>query len=243
LPNSSDRALGRKVPTDWKHVEKYPFSALEPKTPTVVNRVLRLPPFHTTWDQNGYGACEGFGNSMMMTITNFYQTKHWIKYDPMWLWRQAKAIDEWPETTPEDNEGTSGRAACEVLRTQGHCVVRYGKTSPPSLAQGIEAYRWATTVDEIRAAIRDYKAVALGINWWSEFDYPVKDQDGSYWIGRRNWSRIRGGHDICIYGMQDRIQAAFIKNSWKGYPPVRIHYDALQMLLDQEGEAALITDR
>ena len=42
------------------------------------------------------------------------------RYDARWLWDWAKSTDEWPETNPGDDQGTSVRAACEILRARGH---------------------------------------------------------------------------------------------------------------------------
>lgn len=40
--------------------------------------------------------------------------------------------------------------------------------------------------------------MVLGINWYENFDRPVRDsKSGQYWIGLGNWGRIRGGHAIC----------------------------------------------
>jgi hypothetical protein len=42
----------------------------------------------------------------------------------------------------------------------------------------------------------------LGINWWSSFDFPLREDRAFggpvYWIGRGgDWGRVRGGHAIC----------------------------------------------
>jgi hypothetical protein len=40
--------------------------------------------------------------------------------------------------------------------------------------------------------------VVLGIDWYVEFDNPVKDHDGRYWVARDGkLTSIRGGHCIC----------------------------------------------
>lgn len=41
--------------------------------------------------------------------------------------------------------------------------------------------------------------VAAGINWYREFDNPVKDADGRWWIAKDGvLTSVRGGHCICI---------------------------------------------
>lgn len=248
--------LGRRIPTDFKHVEKYPFSAVAPTTVTKVNKTLKLPSWHWTHDQGDEGACEGFGNSMMMAVINLQQRKtsvppikpFTVRYDSWWLWDRAKEIDEWADTNPGDSNGTSGRACCDVLRTLGHVQVANktnGRTVDPTplILNGITANRWATTVDEMRSGIADGLPIAIGVNWYRNFDHPVKKNNG-FWIGEGDLGAVRGGHCVCVYGASDSKQAFRVKNSWGStYPLVWLTYSAMERLLHEEGEAALVTDR
>ena len=196
---------------------------------------------------NGMGVhnCVGFGCSAMMSITNHRQRvlatgqDLTFRYECLWLYAQAQLVDEWPDTPPA--EGTSVRAGCDVLRDVGHRRVQNGVAKPPSLANGISANRWATTVDEIRAALYSNVACAIGINWYSKMDSP-------YVINGERWvdvgGQIRGGHCLCIYRMSDRRQAFMLMNSWgEAYAPVWIGYQDTQRLIDEAGEAVVITDR
>ncbi len=70
------------------------------------------------------------------------------KYDARWLWNQAKIIDEWPDTNPGDDNGTSVRAACDVLRTQGHLRSTI-RGAHPDVQEGIQANRWAISAAEM----------------------------------------------------------------------------------------------
>jgi hypothetical protein len=99
----------------------------------------------TFYNQGAEGACVGFGSSRMMTMLNRR------RYAARWLWNQAKVVDEWPDTNPGDDNGTSVNAAMKILKAQGH--VPSGKTDP-LLEEGVSAYRWAGTVDEIRSVLR-----------------------------------------------------------------------------------------
>jgi hypothetical protein len=80
-------------------------------------------------------------------------------YLARWLWDQAKKVDEWPETNPGDDDGTSVRAALDVLRTQGH--VPYTSVMDPlqtdwrkrdelagKPSEGIAANRWITSIED-----------------------------------------------------------------------------------------------
>lgn len=244
--------LGRREPTDWEHVEKYPVRALlaDPKSAMAVapwgsEHALGLPWWWETHDQGQEGACVGFGCSAMMSVTNHRQRllttgrDVTYRYESRWLYHEAQEIDEWPG---EDYEGTSVRAGCEVLRAQGHRRVQR-MTAEPNPSHGIAAYRWATTVHEIRSAIYSEAAVAIGVNWYSNFDNPTT-HDGELWIGRGSLGSIRGGHCVAMYRYSDRREAFRLMNSWGAeYPPVWLPYATMQRLLDESGEAALITDR
>lgn len=118
------------------------------------------------YDQGEEGACVGFGSSRMMSLVNRKM------YNPWWLWNEAKRVDEWPDTNPGDNEGTSVRAAMDVLRTLGHETKR-GKA--PKESEGIAANRWATQVDQLFEVLQNDTYKQLGaipfLNSWGEY-YP-----------------------------------------------------------------------
>ena len=215
--------LGRRIPETWEHTERYPLSALiaDPAHALVVppsgtEMGLGLPTYWNLWDQGSEGACVGFGSSAMMGVTNTRQARQagsseTYRYAPFWLYHEAQLVDEWSDTPPA--QGTSVRASCDVLRTQGHRRVRYGVTRPVDASAGIAANRWATTIDEMRAAVWSGCAVAIGVNWYSNFDNPVS-KDGELWIGQSSLGNIRGGHCVCIYRMSDRREAFRFMNSW-----------------------------
>lgn len=250
---TTPRPLGRLVPKDFDHVAKYRLAKLRRGTPARVEEVLPLPYYHWSHDQGTEGACVGFAASMMMAIRNELQARdarmkpyvHW--YNCMWLYREAQRVDEWPG---ENYEGTSVRAAMDVLRTLGH--VRIGRRkieAPAAIAEGISENRWATTVDEIRACIADGMPVTLGINWYSSFDEPRKVGRDMF-IGREagldhaDLGYIRGGHSVCIYGASDVRGAVKLKNSWgRDYPLVWLPYGALERVLREDGEATVAVDR
>lgn len=116
------------------------------------------------YDQGREGACVGFGCSRMMTLLNRK------RYDARWLWNAAKSVDEWPDTNPGDDNGTSVSAGCDVLRTQG--LQRYGRTMP-TLDEGIAANRWALSTPDTLAALgmngSDYVEI---LNSWGVKGYP-----------------------------------------------------------------------
>lgn len=250
--------LGRKVPTDWQHYEKYPLTAATlPDSPVPVviginwysdfdnpvkkgsqwwiglnahslgsvrgghcvcvepgdaldsaGKITRRLQDATSWwdfyDQGAEGACVGFGTTRMATLLNRK------RYDARWLWDLAKANDDWSDTNPGDDEGTSVRAGCDILRSRGHVVWKTAYADNtwqerdkelPSVTEGISTYRWAKSVDEVHAALKSPSS--------------------------------------------DRVGAVRILNSWgRGYPHrVWMPDETLQRMIDEDGEVALVTDR
>jgi len=238
--------LGRRVPADFEHVERYPLTVtttpakpvpvtigvswydnfdrpeqdsrgrwwigrgdlgnirgghcvcLEPGDPSSGTTEQDLDGWWRFYDQGREGACVGFGSSRMMSLLNRK------RYDARWLWNQAKKIDEWPDTNPGDDNGTSVRAAMDVLRAQGHVTWKANRSGDgyPLQAEGITANRWATRVGQVIDALQS----------------PANE----------------------------RMGAVRILNSWgrDGYPHrVWMSYETLQRLLDEDGEATLVVDR
>lgn len=234
---SEQKPLGRMIPTSWTHVERYPYVANTRALVDRVERTLPLPNYRLKYDQQSEGACVGFASSWMMSIVNRRL------YAARWLWDRAKEIDDWPSTNPGDSNGTSVRAAMDVLRRMGHCRVVRGAPKAPAPTDGILENRWATTVDEIRMCIAAGVPVTLGVNWYTNFDRPFY-KSGRAWIGLGDLGNIRGGHAVCIYRASDRLQAVGIVNNWGNtYPLVLMPYEVLQRLLNEYGEATMITDR
>ena len=246
--------LGRRIPTNFEHVVRYPLSALiaDPVHELVVppagtEKSLGLPWWWKQHDQGQEGACVGFGSSAMMSITNHYQRLKstgadvTYRYASRWLYLESQLVDEWGETPPE--EGTSVNASCQILKARGHRRVQRNVIGPEMIEHGISAYRWAQNIDEIRAAIYGGLAVSIGVNWYQDFDTP-DSHNGEWWIGRGNLGSIRGGHCVCLYRMSDRRQAFMLMNSWGAvFPPVWLPYEVMTRLLSEYGEAAVVTDR
>lgn len=121
------------------------------------------------YDQGVEGACVGFGLSRMQTIDNSKL------YDGFWLYDQARKT----EGTYPTGEGSTVRAGCKVLVAQGHRIqtgegvcVRNTGDSPPNKLEGIKAYRWASTAEEVCKALNRLNAAAIPFeNSWGE-GYP-----------------------------------------------------------------------
>jgi hypothetical protein len=135
------------------------------------------PDRDTSWDfydQGREGACVGYGWSRCMTILNGGE-----RYTARWLWDRAKEIDEWPDTKPGDDQGTSVRAAGDILSQKGHVdwTAMNGRDDHiarakyrPEARDGIQRFRWARTVEEVHFMLDNEKADKLGavpvLNSW-----------------------------------------------------------------------------
>lgn len=105
------------------------------------------------YDQGFEGSCVGFSESRAKSLVDR------TRYGGQWLYKEAQKIDEWPG---EGYEGTSVRAGLEVMRTRGHRRLIGGVLQQERPGDGIAAYRWATSVDEIHSIIKMPLADALG---------------------------------------------------------------------------------
>jgi hypothetical protein len=119
----------------------------------------RVPDLTAWWDfynQGEEGACVGFGVTRAMSLMN--RRRYWAR----WLWDQAKLTDEWPETVPGDDNGTSVNAGLRVLRDRGHVLWKasYAQVdaagnflqrdrAEPALPEGIRAFRWIRGMDDM----------------------------------------------------------------------------------------------
>ncbi len=246
--------LGRREPASFDHVASAPFKAAPP---IKVEKMLVLPLWIGEHDQGHQGACVGFGTSLMMSMINEYQCRRQgdltpsIRFNPWALWNKAKQVDEFPDTNPGDDNGTTVKAAATVLMNNGHVLwndysspVWNDTTMPWKLEYGISGMRWAQTVDDIRAAIAQDLSVSLAFSWYSNFDAPEL-VNGEYWIGRKDFGRIEGGHCICCTGASDERQGLAITNSWGTSYPQRtwVSYDSMARLIQENGEALLSIDR
>lgn len=213
-----DNRLGRFIPDDWEHVEKYPLTAeaRPTKRPVVIGvnwysefddpevdeasgehfvarggadslteirggHCVCLEPggepdpdeWWEFYDQGAEGACVGFGWSRCMSILNNEL------YTARWLWDRSKEIDQWPETNPGDDNGTSVRSAGDILAKPGHVDwneehadddATERSTYEPARNNGIRRFRWARSVADVHRVLSNPRADELGavpfLNSW-----------------------------------------------------------------------------
>jgi len=240
----TERPLGRNRPQDDRHIQLYPLRGLLPQAPPItVEKVLPAPStaMRRYMDQGQEGSCVGWAWSWALSFMH-RPGRSMPRYDARWIYTQAQQLDGDPSTPPA--EGTTVRAGGDVLRTEGAVRVWRGKDKPVDPSAGIAADRWATSVDDVRLGLSLGIPVVAGTNWYQGMDSPT--QKGSeWWMPSDNLGAVRGGHAWCIYGASDRRQAFKMTNSWglSGYPLTWVPYALMERLLNEQGEAALITDR
>ena len=212
--------------------------------PTTVPFVKRTMPLGTRWrryyDQGNTPRCVDFAASQERSLVNRRT------YEAGWLYARCKERDGIPHL-----DGTYLRVAYDVLRDVGH--VRRGEAAPDP-AEGVAVYRWAASVDEVRAAIAAGTPVVAGTNWHRKMTFPEKR--GGRWRMPEDadGSRLDGGHAYLLSGADDGVEAFLTPNSWgqadkdwhphePGYPVTLVPYRLFERLLATDGEAVLVTDR
>lgn len=127
------------------------------------------------YDQVSEGICVSEGVSRVASTFNRKL------YQPRWLYDEAKKIDGFP-----NDEGTTVRAGFQVLTDQGHLTRKPGEqhwlttsdvqagigSRQPSKAEGISAFRWIRSIDDLRNVL-GYADVAYAdvVNSWGR-SYP-----------------------------------------------------------------------
>lgn len=191
LPDSSSASLGAVRGGHCVCLEPYPDHDLNPAG------AQDPASWWYYYDQGEEGSCVGHGVARVQSLLNRK------RYDAVWLYREAQKIDG----LPLPHQGTFVHSACEVMRAQGLKPARGETTTAlswssatPIAGEGITAYRWATSVEDI--------ATVLGLP-------PSRE----YFTVLNSWGR---------YGYPHRTKLPFA---------------TLQRLLDESGEAMVVTDR
>ena len=116
------------------------------------------------YDQRETPRCVGYSGARALSIQVGY------RLDPNALYAEAQRADEWPG---EDYDGTSVRAAFDVLRTTGPHTWRSRKTGPERPDLGIDANYWCTSPEQVKAVLgRSTSKFTPLANSWFSAGYP-----------------------------------------------------------------------
>ncbi len=222
--------LGRRVPADFEHVERYPLSALE-ETPTKVPVVLGI---------NWYSA---FDHPVNLSGTSYSYGQR----GEFWIARDGKL-----------GSIRGGHAiACKPYEVGDGWWDYYNQGSTPACV-GFSCARMMTLLNRKRYdALWLYKEAQRHDEWPGEY-YEGTSVRGGCWVLKNegpskvladgisayrwtlDWNEVRA-----TLGLPDSVDGVPLLNSWgRDYPHiVRLPDEVGQRLLDEDGEAAVVTDR
>lgn len=141
------------------------------------------------YNQLKEGRCAQFGVSRVMTLLNRHRYEiRATMPQGRWLYWEAQRHDEWaggsyPGASPQ-YEGTSVNAALWVVKNEG---IILKDRIVPSTSEGISAFRWATTDDDVWNSTGWASGGEVPwLNSWGRLDYPHV-----VWVPKEIHSRLR----------------------------------------------------
>ena len=206
----------RKDPYNPQAVYHCPKAVAVPPT---INLLNFCPPVR---DQDGVGACTGFGiGGMAYTVALAYALVHNLPipeiFSPNWLYNGARFI----EGTLSQDAGANPQDVFNWALQNGLLVEhlwpfqdKLDKTAPGTtrMAEATKyanftVFRVADGVSGITSAMADGHCVAIGCPW-----------PGSWVSGSKNIlpapDYVDGGHETFLYGYDYNEQSLFLQNSW-----------------------------
>lgn len=242
---SNNLPLGRRVPTDWKHVEKYPLQALAaPEQPSKVPVVMGVNWYanfdRPEQDERGrwwigrdpnLGHIRG-GHAVTLKPRGVDDPEGW------WLWY---------------NQVSEGICVSEAV---ARCMSLLNRKR----YQPRPCYDWAQNNDEWQGAEPDYSgtSVRAGLDYARTLGMVPAKRGEPHFVLKHQVNRVPlPEHGISAnrwatsvdevlhaLGHPDRDYVDML-NSWgSGYPHVvRIPADTLDRLLREDGEFGIVTDR
>lgn len=159
------------------------------KKPRTVMWTRRAPIF----DQGAVGSCTGNAIAGCLAADHAGGTGRddLTETDALAIYELATKLDGIPGVYPPDDTGSSGLAACRAARKLGE----------------ITAYRWAFSTAGLINALQTGPA-AIGIDWLRGCDRPAPDGLVRY------TGPSRGGHEICVVGVNLESGRFRLANSW-----------------------------
>ena len=220
LPETRNPAkrLGRHVehdPRSRAHVHALaPNSALQSQLWTFYG-----PPLN----QGDVGSCTGNALAGALNCTPFVAGGKLLEEaDALSLYELATRLDNIPGTYPPDDTGSSGLAVCKAAEKRGL----------------ISGYRHAFSAATALHWLSSIGPVIIGIEWFEGFDTPQGPDEELVISGS-----VRGGHELCIHGIDVEKRIIMGTNSWGAAwgngGSFTISWDTFGILLSRDGDATL----
>lgn len=228
----SDQPILNWTPTFDERSKNFPVRAAIPERPKRRTKKWRNG---VILNQGREGACVGFGWTAEALSTPVAVDLKRLKADApeeptafaRSVYQRAKQIDDWEG---EDYDGTSVLAGAKVMKELGL----------------VKEYRWCFRIEDVIDALLTKGPVVLGIYWHEGmYDAPNGIVEVS--------GEIVGGHCITAVGFKLAKDSAtgedtiILQNSWGaswgiwGLAEIRVR--DLKTLLDNDGEACVVTKR
>jgi len=193
------------------------------KLPKKVDYTKEMSPVR---DQGEEGVCVGFAIATgMKEYQEFLDYEKLVELSPRFIYTEAKKIDGAPGL-----EGTTIRAAMQVLKKKGVCQEKFWPYKPyqedrPKEGAAVNAKKFCIktyvrilNLDELRLSLATKGPAVLGIQ---VFKGMLKTNTGIVPLPKKG-ERSLGGHAICAVGYDEEKELVKFKNSWgkwgeKGY--------------------------
>lgn len=217
---ANDPRLGRVFEPDPRNA-LFPVRAMLPRLAYDRPRTKIWKCFRIL-DQGQEGSCVGHGFAGEM-LTRPFPDKSITHKDAVKIYKKAQTLDEYPG---ENYEGTSVLAGLKALQV---------------LYTGVESYRWATSLNDVIAAVGYIGPVVIGVNWYESMFSP---NDSNFLDVS---GEISGGHCVFMRGVDITKKAFLIQNSWGrkwgAAGCAWISFYNFSRLLSEQGEACVIVHK
>jgi len=194
------------------------------KLPKKVDYTAKLSPVR---DQGDEGTCVSFAcASGMKEYQEILDYAKLVELSPRFIYSECKKIDGMPES-----EGTTLRAAMQVLNKNGVCQEKFWPYKPHQTNKAkkgfssnakkfrIKTYARILNLNELRLSLANKGPCVIGIQ---VFEGMMKTKTGIVPMPKKKEYAL-GGHAICPVGYDDKKKQVKFKNSWsekwgkKGY--------------------------
>ncbi len=185
------------------------------KLPKKIDYTQKMSPIR---DQGDEGVCVGFAvASGMKEYQEILDYQKLVELSPRFVYSECKKIDGMPE-----EEGTTIRAAMQVLESKGVCQEKFWPYLPHQKTKAQEGaisnakkfriitYARILNLNELRLSLATKGPSVIGVE---VFEGMMKTKTGLVPMPKKNETAL-GGHAICAVGYDDEKKLVKFKNSW-----------------------------